>query len=258
MLFTLVTLIGGCDLLNDIQEELDGLTNPLVGQGIMIGIDTPDDPTLQQAIAGTDWENGGAIEIFLADATSIDNMAESPVVGAIVKATIGDNAPVRLIEDSDGSYSAFSEDGLIYEEGEEITVSVNLEGGPALFSTILPRAPELDIDMQHSQGEKLMLDLTEYAYENVLAMVINTQTQAIVWSNEPSTPQEIYDFTHSDSFVDRLEIPGTAFANQGVYAVGVAGLVVGDAEQFDNMNTLLSSIMTGKMSLFPVSTIEMP
>jgi len=258
MLFTLIALIGGCDLLSDIQEELDGLTNPLVGQGIMIGIDTPDDPTLRQAIEGTEWENGGAIEIFLADATSIDNMADAPVIGAIVKATVGSNDPIRLIEESDGAYSAFSEDGLIYEEGEEVTVSVNLAGGPALFSTILPRAPDLDIPAQHTQGEKLILDLTEYAYENVLALVINVQTQAVVWSNEPTTPQEIYDFTHASSFVDRLEIPGTAFSNQGVYAVGIAGLVVGDAEGFDNMNTLLSSIMTGKMSLFPVSTIEMP
>ncbi len=258
MLLTFIALIGGCDLITDIQEELDGLTNPLVGQGIMIGIDTPDDEVLRQAIVGTEWENGGLIEIFLADATSIDNMADAPVIGATVKATVGNNAPVRLTEDSAGSYSAFSEDGLVYEEGAEVTVSVNLEGGPALFSTILPRAPDLDLPAQHDQGEKLILDLTEYAYENVLALVINAQTQAVVWSNEPTTPQEIYDFTHADSFVDRLEIPGTAFASQGIYAVGIAGLVVGEADGFDNMNTLLSSIMTGKMSLFPVSTIEMP
>ena len=51
-----------------------------------------------------------------------------------------------------------------------------------------------------------------------------------------------------------FEIPGTAFPGDSVYAVGVAGVVHTTGDQLDNMNTALSTIMTGDMKVYAVNT----
>ena len=66
-----------------------------------------------------------------------------------------------------------------------------------------------------------------------------------MWSNEPTTGEEIYDFTHNDESIRKLEIRVRA-SPTWVYAVGVAGLVNGDPDQFENVNSLLSGSWLGK------------
>ena len=255
MLLTAALLFTGCDLLEEAREELTDLTNPLVGQVMIVGIAEPDDPTVAQALEGTDWEQGIFAQVFLADATSANDLSNAPVGSATVKAKVGANGAIRLIEDTEGSYLATHQDGLVYQVNANVEVSVNLEGGPALLRNKLPSEPDVAIPSQQAKGAKMIVDLEGTDYNAVLGVVVNAQTQAIVWSNEPTTAEEIYDFTHNDEAIRKLEIPGASFANPGVYAVGIAGLVNGDADQFENVNSLLSGFMAGKMSLYPVTVL---
>ncbi len=255
MLLTAALLFTGCDLLEEAKDELTDLTNPLVGQVMLVGIAEPDDPTVATALEGTDWEMGMFAQTFLADATSANDLSNAPVSDATVKLKVGANQAIQLMEDEDGSYSATHEDGLVYQVNANVEVSVNLEGGPALLKNKLPPEPDVDIPSQQAKGAKMIVDLEGTNYNAVLGVVVNAQSQAIVWSNEPTTAEEIYDFTHNDEAIRKLEIPGASFANPGVYAVGIAGLVNGDPDEFENVNSLLSGFMAGKMSLYPVTVM---
>ena len=69
MIFAATLLLTGCDLLDEAREELDNLTNPLVGQVLVVGIDEPDDANVAAALEGTDWDMGVFAQVFLADAS---------------------------------------------------------------------------------------------------------------------------------------------------------------------------------------------
>jgi hypothetical protein len=255
MLFAALLLLPGCDLLEDAREELTDLTNPLVGQAMLIGIAEPENELVAAALSETDWNQGVIAQVFLADATSADDMSKAPVGGAMVNMVVGGNAAVRLEENESGSYSASNEDGLVYQVGADVEVSVKLEGGPAMLHAQLPQAPSADLPAQQNKGAKMVIDLSADNFNAVLGVVFDAQTSEVVWSNEPTTAEEIYAFGHSDGFVNSLEIPGATFSNPGVYAVGVAGLVNGESSDFDNVNTLLSSFMAGKMTLHAVTVM---
>jgi len=255
MLFAALLLLPGCDLLEDARDELTGLTNPLVGQAMVIGIAEPENELVAAALAETEWSQGVFAQVFLADATSADDLSKAPVGGANVNIVVGGNAAVRLNEDESGSYSASNEDDLVYQVGANVAISVNLEGGPALMGGQLPQATTADIPSQQNKGAKMVIDLSADSFNAVLGVVFDAQTSQVVWSNEPTTAEEVYAFGHSDGFVTSLEIPGPTFSNPGIYAVGIAGLVSGEASEFDNMNTLLSSFMAGKMSLYAVTVM---
>ena len=96
MLLTAALLFTGCDLLEEARDELTDLTNPLVGQVMIVGIAEPDDPTVAQALEGTDWEQGIFAQAFLADATNANDLSNAPVGSATVKAKVGTNQPIRL------------------------------------------------------------------------------------------------------------------------------------------------------------------
>ena len=254
MIFAATLLLTGCDLLDEAREELDNLTNPLVGQVLVVGIDEPDDANVAAALEGTDWDMGVFAQVFLADATSADDLSKAPVGQATVKATVGANDPIRLEEIETGSYTATNADGLVYQVNANVEISVDLEGGAGILSNKLPAAPELNIPKQQSQNTALVVNLSGN-YNAVLGVVVNAQNQNVIWSNEPTTPEEIYNFSRSTDIVETLEIPASAFSSPGVYAVGVAGLVNGNSDDYENVNSLLSGFMAGKMGLYPVTVL---
>jgi hypothetical protein len=255
MLFAALLLLPGCDLLEDARDELTGLTNPLVGQAMVIGIAEPENELVAAALENTDWDMGVFSQVFLADATSADDLSNAPVGGANVNLVVGGNAAVRLQENESGSYSATNDDGLVYQVGANVEISVKLEGGPAKMNGLLPQAPTVAIPAQQNKGAKMVVDLSDGNFNAVLGVVFDAETSDVVWSNEPTTPEEIYDFGHSSDLVTSLEIPGATFSKAGIYAVGIAGLVNGEASEFDNVNSLLSSFMAGKMTINAVTVL---
>jgi hypothetical protein len=88
--------------------------------------------------------------------------------------------------------------------------------------------------------------------------VIDVQSGETTYSNQPEDIKSLYEFTRGNDEITTVEVPGTAFSGQSIYALGVAGMVHTTSEDIENMNSALSSVMGGKMRMFPVVTATMP
>lgn len=249
-------LLVGCEQIDDVKNTLDGWTNPLVMQGIVLGVAEPDIDGFD--LSKTDFDSGAASTVFLADAANADDMAEAPVSGAEVTLDSDSNASVPFSEEGEGQYLVTAEDGLVYNAGERVNVAINLGGSEATASASTPAAPDVDIDEQHTAGVGLTLDLAGQGYDSVLAVVFDVGSGEITFSNQPETIQEVYEFTHGgDASALVVDIPASAFADETAYAVGVAGLKTAGADDFVDMNTALSTLLAGKMAFHPVSTLDL-
>jgi hypothetical protein len=76
----------------------------------------------------------------------------------------------------------------------------------------------------------------------------------LAYSNVPGDISELYDFTRFDGD-PVVRVPGSTLGQAGGYSVGVAGLVMAGAADFDNVNTVLSSLGAGKM-VFASVTVQ--
>jgi type 1 fimbria pilin len=129
-------------------------------------------------------------------------------------------------------------------------------GDSACGATVkAPAAASATIDETHVAGNDLAIDLSGESFDSVLVVVFDTSSGSVTYSNRPENIKEIYDFTHGGTGGLSMTVPGSALANQTIYAVGVAGLKNATEDDFDNTNTLISSYMAGKMKFYPVSTL---
>lgn len=256
MMALVLPLLVGCEQLDDVKETLDGWTNPLVMQGIVLGVAEPDIEGFD--LSETELKNGAASTVFLADAASADEMEEAPVTGAEVFLASDTNGSLAFNEEADGQYLVTAEDGLVYNAGELTSVKVNMGDSKATGSVNTPPAPDIDVDPTHTAGTSLTLDLSSQDYDSVLAVVFDVSTGEITFSNQPEGVKELYEFTHgSDGSGLVVDIPANAFSAESMYAVGVAGLRTAGSDDFEEMNTALSTLMAGKMAFYPVSTLSM-
>ena len=253
MLLSLMLL--GCEELDEIKDVVDGVTNPLVVQGLILGVAEPEYEEID--LSDTDWADGALVKVFLADASNVDDMANAPVDGATVRLKVGQGDAVELVKDGGGAYSGNAEEqGISYEVGSDAAVNVVLDGDNSSVARLLPDAPLIadQIDYGHTKGTAIQLDLSQQDFDGVFGVVVNTETQEITWSNEPGDIEAVYEFTHGDG-QKRLELPAKAFADESVYAIGVAGMKTASSDDFDNMNTALSSFMVGQLRFVPTCTI---
>lgn len=238
----LILLAAGCniqDVLDDANETFEGLTNPLVVQGWYVGVEPPQDADVD--LSGSDFADGAALTVFLADAASVDEMDQAPVQGAEVDA---DGIP--LTEGNGGRYVAVGSDGLEYTNNGESLISIGLTRGVAEALVVTPPPADFVVPVNGTAGTDLTIDLSGQGYDNVLVVVLDS-TGSVSWTNTPSDITAIYDFARADT-VTRVTIPGDlAFDSAGVYAVGVAGMNKADSDTFVDMNTALSSVMAGKL-----------
>ena len=246
--------LPGCDLLGEAIEEFEGLTNPLVAQVFLLGVATPEDADLAAAIEDSSMEMDRAIQVFLADAASADDLENAPVSGAAVTVQVGPGSAVDLDEAVDGGYKATGADGLEYITGQDATVSVTLGESTATLSLTLPIAVSATVPTETDANTALSVDLGS-GYDGALGVVIDMLSSEVTWDNRPIGIQELYDFTHAEGTVSTLEIPAEAFPGESLYAVGIAGIENADPESFDGVNILLTSFMAGKVTFYPVSTI---
>ncbi len=197
------------------------------------------------------------MKVFLADASNVDDMSNAPVEGATVRLKVGQSDAVELVKDGGGAYGGNSDDqGISYVVGSDASVNIVLDGENSSVGRLLPDAPLISdqIDYGHAAGTPIQLDLSQQDFDSVLVVVVNTETQEVTWSNEPADIEAVYEFTHGDG-QKRLEIPAKAFASETIYAVGVAGMKTASTDDFDNMNTALSSFMVGQLRFVPTCTI---
>jgi hypothetical protein len=127
-------------------------------------------------------------------------------------------------------------------------------------------APTLSINSEHAAGTPLSVDLTGQGYNAALAVVIEAESGEVTWSNQPADIAGLYEMTHpngiliggeedfSENHEIIVEIPAEAFADEGYYIIGVAGMVVSNSSSFENVNTALSTVIAGKLRFTDVCT----
>jgi hypothetical protein len=247
-----LAFVGGCQTLEEVKDDIEGLTEPIVVQAVLLGIATPDGIDL----SGTEYDNAAVLAVYLADASDPANLENAPVVGAAVSVRSESLGSLPMNDEGGGLYRISAEDADFgYFAGEEFNVVADYDGESRKTVVSAPYAVDTDdIPTTHNRGEEMIVDLTNTPgdYDSVIAAVIDVTTGEKTWSNEPTGVEELYEFTHSDNDVRKVAIPGTAFPVAGVYAVGVAGMHVGDIENYVEVNTALSSFLAGEMAFYGV------
>ncbi len=262
MLLVLLTLTG-CDALNKAKDTIDGLLEPVVVEGIVLGIEPPQSQELQDLLDQSEFESGTTATIFMADAKEVDEIENAPITGATVS-LLGTGAGVTLSEVDSGVYGLEpGTDPLPYAQGETWELeSVRTDGDAQQVSTAqvaLPAAADFsqEIPEQHAVDTAITLDFTGLPYDSALVVVLDDEG-AVTYSNEPSTIKEVYDFTHGTTELGVVTIPAEAFPDEGIFMVGVAGMVNTDSADLTEMNTGLSSVVSGLMKTYAVSTLPLP
>lgn len=260
----LLSLIG-CDAFNKVKTTIDGLLDPVVAQGLVLGVEPPDSSLLDGVISGGQFDAGTTATLFIADAKEVRDIENAPIAGAEVTLRAS-GADVVLGEIDVGTYSLDPTDaeGVVYTGGETWTLTVkraNPDGTPAVSQATLELPASADfsdqIPEQHTENTPITLDFTGLGFSSALVVVLD-ENGDVTFSNEPGTIKEFYDFTHSNNALTTVEIPGSAFGADAVHAVGVAGLVNTDAQDLEEMNTALSTVVYGKMNFYPASTRVLP
>ena len=240
-----------CEAVKDVKDKIAGLLNPLVGQGIVLGIEAPDSDLID--LSTTKYKEGTSVNIFLADAKELDDMENAPVSGADV--VVDGNIEVSVDEGAtDGLYAINPGDtDLAYTDNQEWTVTITRtpEEGDAIVSTVnmaLPVGADLVVPATHEANTDLVVNFPA-GFHAALIVVLDANG-SITYSNEPQDIKGVYDFATGDDEITEETIPGTAFPGDSAYLVGVAPMVHTLAEDIDSMNTALSKFFTGKMSFY--------
>ena len=247
-----LTLLGGCKILDDVKDDIEGYTEPIVVQAVLLGIAEPDGVDL----SGTEFEQGALLAVYLADASDPTELENAPVSGAAVSVRSESIGNIPMTDEGGGLYRITGEDaGFSYYAGEEFKVVADYDNESHKTAVYAPHPVDTDdIPTEHARGEQLVVDLSSAPgdYDSAIAAVVDITTGEKTWSNEPSGVEELYEFTHTDEDVRKVVIPGAAFPESGVYAVGVAGMHVGETEDYEEVNTALSSFLAGEMSFYGV------
>ncbi len=249
----LIPFLAGCGQIEDIKETIEGMADPLVVEALLIGAVEPESDLID--LGDTDFAEGTAIKVFVADATSLDDLEAGALDGATVDLKSASLGTLALEASGGGLYEANGEDGLEYFAGEEFVISIDYADALHKVAVTAPHPVDIAVPEQHGVGDNLLIDLTEYDYDAVLVAVLDVMSGEITYSNQPDGIQEMYEFTHTGTNVKRHEIPGRAFDVQSVYAVGVAGMRNAGVEDYEEMNTGLSSYMVGQMRFYPVQAM---
>ncbi len=255
----LLTVLG-CSTVEELQEaivNLEGATESTIVEGLYLGVAELDFDGL--ALEDIGWETDAQATIFLAKTIDLDQVEENLVSGAAVSLRSGTNGDLTMRDEDSGKYLLTSEDGLVYD-AEEVSVAASAYGEQHRIGVQAPVAPDLDPVIYHSVGEELDIDLSGQGYALALAVVIHTESGEVTYSNEPQTIEEFYELGHPDGQLiegaeqSTIKLPSRAFRREGLYGVGIAGLQVSGVEDFENINTALSTLMAGEFRFVALCT----
>jgi hypothetical protein len=248
MTFSLLAL-AGCSVV----DKLEGLTNPLVAEALVLGVQEPSTAELDPAAAGL--PPGAGATVFLADAKSVDDLEDAPVGGADVVYR-DSTGSYPMSEDDAGEYRVDSveTDGFDYVADDHAEITATIEGEDHTVSVRTSAPVEVAIPLTHAAGQPLTVDASAADIDNLLVVVFRADDGEVVFSNEPKDIGEFYDLAHAPG-TRVVEIRGDALAAETLYGVGVAGLTNGVESEFVSVNTALSAIMAGELRFYPVSTV---
>lgn len=252
----LLALLGGCflfDKIEDVGDAIEGLTNPLVAQGIVLGVEEPQQEELQPLVDAGLLVPGTGVTVFLADAADADEMDEAPVAGALVVVDTSDG-PVDASEREAGLYSVDpGPESPGYVDGAVWTALADVgDGKPHAIGFPLPPAAVLVLPALHTTNTGLELDLTGQGFHSALVIVTEVTSAQTTYSSEPVSIEDLYSLSSNEQELGVYPLPPEAFPIPGTYALGVAGMQNGTDDDLEGVNTLLSRGMAGKMRFFPI------
>lgn len=250
-LLPLPVLALGCEQVKDIKDTVDGLTNPMVVEGVLLGVEPPDVGSGLD-LTNSDFARGTAVKAYLADAGDPTQLADAPVKGAMVHFVSDSNGGQLLLQDQqDGSYTANEEDDGLEYFAEQVALTAELDGELRKISVNAPPIANATINNSHSAGNPMNVDISDQSFDGLLVVVLSSSGE-VAFSNLPETIEELYDFTHGEGEL-AVEIPGGAFNQPGLYAVGVAGTRNAGVDEMEEVNTALSTFVAGKFKFTAVN-----
>lgn len=237
----MILFLIGCGDYFTLRDAFEGATDPLVVQASYLGVEAlPEGLDL----GNSDWANGSAARVFVADAGSVGDLEGAPIRDASV-AFEGATSEVSLRTETAGTWEADATDGLNWSPGDDALFTVERDGEHTLMMS-MPAGPVLDLPQQLSFGDPLIVDIEGQAFDNLLVTIIRLADGKTVYDSLPTNISDLFTLTHAAGEL-ATEVPATTFAEPGAYAIGVAGLVNGDPDDYQNMNLALSAITSGSM-----------
>lgn len=244
--------ISGCAQVDDIKNTVNGLTNTMVVESLLLGIEAPDTNS-KLDLSGSDFAQGTTVKAFLADASDPTSLSDAPVKGAAVNfVSDGNGGQLALKDNDDGSYSATEGDqGLVYF-AEKVSLSADYGDAIHSISVDAPPLATVDLGSSHTAGAPLTIDISDQDFDGLLVVVLSGPSADLSFSNIPTSIDDIYNFTHGDSPL-AVDVPGDSFSDAGLYAVGVAGTRNAGADDMTEVNTVLSTFIGGQFKFTAIT-----
>jgi len=242
----------GCAELKQLKEDLEALTNDFVISTFYIGTAEFSDDRVD--LSTIEEMQGTQAATYLVSAETMDGSAPPPVTRADVILSTDGGTSVTLEEDAGGLYSGNSEDGLEYQAGELVTITADYNGESHSAAVTAPAPPTYDAPEEHPLNTDLTIDISGQGYDSALTFVayfgLEGGAGSIVYSNEPQDFSELYAFAYPDETATDVSvtIPADSFAEEGLYVIALGGVVGGETDDMDNVNTLLSSVLATQMA----------
>ena len=260
----LLANLSGCDLIaqgrqkiEDVKDKIEGLTNPLVADGVILSFVPPQSDVID--FSNTPYSEGTITTIGLADAKNAADLANAPISGAAV--TVRGNVQIDAEETSPGIYTVELGSELEYTANQTWGIDINPAEAEEIATVSLNLPAPIDLSSiteQHTANQSLVVDVTGAGFQSAIVLVMDGATGNTTYSNEPKTITELYNFMTGDEEITSVEVPAEAFPNQTLYLVGIAGMVHTTEDDIVNANTALSKFMAGQMHFATTSTVEIP
>ncbi len=237
----MILFLIGCGDYVTLRDAFEGATDPLVVQASYVGVEAlPEGLDL----GSSDWAKGSAARVFVAETGSVGDLGRAPISDASV-AFEGANSAVSLRTVTAGTWEANAGDGLSWSPGDDALFTIERDGEHILMMS-MPASPVLDLPQQLSSGDPLIVDIEGQAFDNLLVVVIRLADGETVYDSMPTDINDLFTLTHAAGEL-ATEVPASTFAEPGAYAVGVAGLVNGDSDNYQAVNLALSALTSGSM-----------
>ena len=245
LLLTVTLTLTACSEIEKLKEDFEKITNQTVLSGLVIGTEDFSHPLIEGDLSAFALNES---RVFLASA-GVDSSDLNPeaISGATVELESDTNGVLQYTEDTEGFYGLNQDDGLEYVDQEMVTIVFEDDAGVHSISNTLPAAASFDLADDHAVGEDLVIDLTGQGFESYLVAVTRFPDGELVYSNEPTTFQDIYNLSHAESELTEVVIPGDSFSQEGVYAIALSAMVGTESEDMVELNTILSSLLAGKV-----------
>ena len=240
--------------LEKVKDTIEGLTNPMVVEVIVLGLEEPEHEGLAAALEAGEVELGTSVAVFVADSDSSEEVNENTIDDATVEVETDDATLAAAHDAATGAYLVEPGDGAVYTAGSTWHIRVEQGDAVAELNGELPESLEVTVPEEHEPATDLVLNLNGSDHDSALAMVVDLNGE-VTWTNQPETAEDYLSWLLDETPLTTLTIPAEAFPDPSFYVVGLAGLKHSKgADHVSGANSLLSAMMAGKMHFYPVTT----